>query len=438
MTLSRRACLQALAALTLLSPRAALAGSTREVRIIVVGGGVAGLTAADILTRRGAVVAVLEARGRKGGRVFTDTESFKDIPFDWGASWITSNDRNPLTPLLLSKSIAFERTRSEVLTLLGGERLSGAKRTAFDTLVTNVAAAIAGSAQRGLSLERLKPRDQQELLALSLIGPNTTGAELADMDPADFMGRVATGLDLMVKGGLGAAVTTVFNDVPVKTDMPVKAIDYDETSVRVTLRSGTVLYADGVIVTAPPALLAKGDIEITPGLPGEASEALSGLPMGSLNRIAVAFNEDIFTGIKPQTRLRAVTGVGVIDALIKPYGQPMAICTVGGKQARELERQSESTAINYALTGLSEIFGPGVAQNFIKGKATRWGLDPFAGGAIAYAKPDMTPARKTLATLQGRLRFAGEALGGPWAGTVAGAYLSGRDTAMSLWRDLNG
>lgn len=436
--LNRRSCLKTLAALTAFSPFPGWASGGRGLKVIVVGAGVAGLAAAETLIRRGAEVTVLEARSRIGGRVYTDTTSFDGAPFDWGASWVFSNDRNPLTNILLSKSIEFERTRSQVMTVLGGERLSSSRKQAFDMLVSNVATAIANSAQRRLSLERLKPRDQQELLALSLIGPNTTGAELAEIDPADFLGRVSTGLDLLVKGGLGAAVTRLFQGIPVKTNAPVKAVDYDETTARVTLRDGTQLQADGVILTVPPALLAKGDITITPELPGEYKEALAALPMGSLNRIALVFSEDIFASLQPQTKLRAVTGAGVIDALLKPHNLPMAICTVGGAQARALERQSDSAALNYALTGLAEVFGPAVTAAFVKGKTTRWGADPWSAGAIAYARPGKAGVRMVLSGLSGRLRLAGEALEGPWAGQVSGAYLSGRDSAMRLWRDMTG
>lgn len=434
---NRRDCLKTLAALAAFSPAFSRASGLRSTKVIIVGAGVAGLSAADTLIRRGVDVTVLEARARSGGRVFTDTTSFDGVPFDWGASWVYANDRNPLTNLFLLKHVDFERTRSSVMTILGGERLSAQRSQQFETLINNVTTAIVTSAQRGLSLERLKPRDQQELLALSLIGPNRTGAELAELDPSDFMNRVATGLDLMVKDGLGMAVDALFKSIPVRTNAPVRSVDYDETSARVTLRDGSTLDADAVIVTVPPALLAKGDITITPDLPREFQQALSGLPMGCLNRIALSFSSDIFGTLAAQTKLRAVTGVGVIDALLKPYGLPMAICTVGGTQARQLERQSESTALNYALTGLSEIFGSAITQAFVKGKATRWGADPWSGGAIAYARPGQTGARALLTTLNGRLRFAGEALGGQWAGQIAGAYLSGRDAAMKLQRDLN-
>lgn len=57
-------------------------------RIIIVGAGPAGLTAARHLQRQGFLVTVLEARERIGGRVYTDRTSLS-VPVDLGASIIT-------------------------------------------------------------------------------------------------------------------------------------------------------------------------------------------------------------------------------------------------------------------------------------------------------------------------------------------------------------
>ncbi|XP_051191950.1 lysine-specific histone demethylase 1 homolog 3 [Lolium perenne] len=69
-----------------LNHRAESVGSCK--RIIIVGAGPAGLTAARHLRRQGFAVTVLEARDRIGGRVFTDRTSLS-VPVDLGASIIT-------------------------------------------------------------------------------------------------------------------------------------------------------------------------------------------------------------------------------------------------------------------------------------------------------------------------------------------------------------
>src|SRR5262245_41248091 len=62
-------------------------------RVAVVGGGIAGLAAADALQERGFEVTVFEARDRLGGRIHTVDG------IDLGAHWIHSTEGNPVATL---------------------------------------------------------------------------------------------------------------------------------------------------------------------------------------------------------------------------------------------------------------------------------------------------------------------------------------------------
>ncbi|KAI9113390.1 hypothetical protein K1719_015915 [Acacia pycnantha] len=84
-------------------------------RVIVIGAGPAGLTAARHLQRQGFSVTVLEARNRIGGRVFTDPSSLS-VPVDLGASIITgveadvTTERRPDPSSLICAQLGLELT----------------------------------------------------------------------------------------------------------------------------------------------------------------------------------------------------------------------------------------------------------------------------------------------------------------------------------------
>ncbi|XP_028765320.1 lysine-specific histone demethylase 1 homolog 3 [Neltuma alba] len=84
-------------------------------KVIVIGAGPAGLTAARHLQRQGFSVTVLEARNRIGGRVFTDRSSLS-VPVDLGASIITgveadvATERRPDPSSLICAQLGLELT----------------------------------------------------------------------------------------------------------------------------------------------------------------------------------------------------------------------------------------------------------------------------------------------------------------------------------------
>jgi monoamine oxidase len=67
-------------------------------KVVVVGAGVSGLSAAQKLKELGAEVSVLEAQSRLGGRLWTDRSL--GSPFEMGAGWIHGPRGNPLTELV--------------------------------------------------------------------------------------------------------------------------------------------------------------------------------------------------------------------------------------------------------------------------------------------------------------------------------------------------
>lgn len=90
-------------------PQSTLTGK----RVVVVGGGLAGLTAARGLIERGAAVHVIEARNRLGGRVWTVRDAgFDSLPLEAGGEFIDS-DHQEIRGLCADLGLALQHVLRE-------------------------------------------------------------------------------------------------------------------------------------------------------------------------------------------------------------------------------------------------------------------------------------------------------------------------------------
>lgn len=72
--------------------------------VAIIGAGAAGIAAAHAFAGTGARVIVLEARGRPGGRIVTNSQAL-GMPFDVGASYIHNAPINPIMALAAQQGV---------------------------------------------------------------------------------------------------------------------------------------------------------------------------------------------------------------------------------------------------------------------------------------------------------------------------------------------
>jgi monoamine oxidase len=427
-----------------------------ETEIVVIGAGLAGLTAARMLQERGRSVVVLEARDRIGGRIWTDTSSLR-LPVDLGASILRSADINPLAAELRNREVRLQPDEGDFW-LFDQERGSESVRDAemhdydalgfaYDKLDDALLDARALRTDVPLAsrvkLETAGPAGRWIDLAKALAGPLHVGVEFAALSALDAPRLAGTGNDAWLPGGFGNWVVQSAAGLPVFLGRPVVRIDWSGAGVTVATAEGQVR-AEACIVTVPLGLLAAKDgILFQPGLPEPQREALARMTMGLIDRIALQYEAGSFDAPANTQALLRVSGTRAMSLRLNAQGMPLAIAQIGGDYARELEGRGDAAMIAAARSQVRLMLGEAVDRRFVKGVATQWGRDPWSRGTVATARPGFATARRNagraLTSQAGRARvlFAGEAFAPiDWIGSAAGAWLSGRVAATEALRVL--
>ena len=443
MRLSRRRVLAAMAAV-LASPVRAKGRS-----VIVIGAGLAGLSAARDLASAGAKVVVLEARDRIGGRVWTSL-AWDGLPMDLGASWIHGVDGNPLTGLADAVGAARLVTSydSAISVGLSGEEvdLTEAGDDAETLIEQARKAAEKRDADQSLrdAIEATKVWKSADEGARRLMRHAINGSLEAEYGGA--WGELSAwyfdeveefdGEDALFPGGFDQITQYLAKGLDIRLGAMVRGVSYDGAGARVTLYSGETLSADHVIVTVPLGVLKAGDIAFDPPLSPKRQAAIQTLGMGLLNKCWLRFDRiawpddvDWIEWLGPKDGLWSQW-----VSLAQAAGAPVLLAFHAGDQARAMEKLTDAEMMDQAHDALESMFGADFPRP-IAAQITRWSQDPFARGAYSFNATGTTP--KTRSALggtdwDGRLIFAGEACEADYWGTAHAAVLSGRKAARSI------
>lgn len=332
-------------------------------KVLIVGAGAAGITAAHLLAERGIDFTVLEASPVHGGRL-RKAADFVDFPIDLGAEWI-------------HRSI---RARPPIL--------SGV---------------LDGSDQRYPSFP-YRPRAISQYRRGRVRRMNWLRFVLARVDDAKFVD--STWFDVFDR------LVTADIQARIRYSTPVAAIDYTGPGVRVQSTAGEELTADQVLVTVPLTMLQNDSIRFTPQLPADKRVELAKERMGDGLKVFMEFEQRFY----PDALL-----VGKL--LGDPYSEDavyydatqgkrtdrhvLALFAHGAKATRYTELGSEQAIIEYVLGELDQIFHGQASKHLRQHLVQNWSAEPFIQGSYSMrrASPEVLSA-----PVDGRLFFAGEAM----------------------------
>ncbi|MGO4285323.1 NAD(P)/FAD-dependent oxidoreductase [Bosea sp. TAB14] len=404
--------------------------------VVVIGAGAAGIAAARAVKAAGRSVTVLEARGRAGGRAYTDASLGPS--YDAGAMFIHWAERNPWVGLAreLGVETAPEPMGGGFRVFADGRPMPDAdrrrRRDAFRQIDRRLETVDIGA--RDLSIAELLGDLGPDMAPVATSGLLLSiGEESSRISARDYQ-RLWSGDDLVVPSGYGNLVARSAAGLDIRLNEPVEAIDWSGSGVTVTSRSGT-LRARICILTVPVGVLKAETIRFTPALPAATRDALAGLHMGALTKIALKVEGDRF-GITPGASfLESGKPEGMINFDMYPDGKDLVIGYCGGDFARQLSQAGPDEAKAHTTELLATMIGSEFRKTVKAVSFPAWWTDPFARGAYSVCDPGHDAARDALAQpIGGRLLIAGEATAGGGAMTVGGATLAGRAAATTLAR----
>ena len=422
--------------------------TSRNESVIVVGAGIAGLTAARELEAWGRRVIVLEGSRRIGGRIYTSRDL--GLPVELGASRIHGIKNNPLVPLLEETGAGYVHVDWDRLsgietdgTPMDARELSTVRdritgiflRSIFRNIATSEDFPIEEIIQRELSRREYTPQQRRVLMF------GVTSAEMANASPfteaswkyaLDY--DVYRGGDHFIINGFDGVTDRLAEGLDIKTGVTVNAIEYGGGSVRVETDDGT-LRADRVVVTVSVGVLKARQIAFSPQLPQPKEDAIDRIGMGLINKIAMRFPQTFWpTDVHALAHGTDIRGEYPAFVNLSLYtGEPVLTAYVPGDFQDGLEDLSDQDAIGGAVDVLRRMYGSKVPDP-LNAVRTRWGKHPFTRGAFTFNKVGAKGRdRETLAEpVDGRVFFAGEATSRRRFGSVSGAYLSGIRAAQEI------
>jgi monoamine oxidase len=437
-----------------------------------VGAGYAGLTAAHRLTQAGKTVAVLEARDRVGGRVWTDALS-DGTPVDRGGGWMAPK-HDAIRGLITELGIGSYKTYVKGAHLLTGDgqlrRYTGLipkisplavltiarAQMRIDRMAKTLDVEAPWTAKRAGEWDNTSVSDWVEsckirsdighdLFETAVRGLMTGNLSEVSLLHLIFLVRSAGSINTLFSitggyqenlfdGGAGAAARLIADKLgdAVRLGAPVRRIS--QTNDRVTIEAGDLtVEARNAIVATPPALTLE--IDFQPGLPDDRRALYTGAVAGPETKTLVVYDEPFWRSDGFSGQSAEPNSVSEVTLDASPMsGTPGVIASFTfGPNAERVDAMDGAERRRLVVEALTKRFGPKAAspRDFVE---TAWWQEEWTRGCSMahYPLGVLTKYGHLLRAPMGRIHWAGTETATVSHGAIDGAVRSGERAANEI------
>jgi monoamine oxidase len=450
-------------------------------RIVIVGGGIAGLNAAHKLRKRGWIADLYEASKRTGGRMYTAKDLLNPgLTTELGGEFVDSNHAEmvalakefrldwldvdgPGEQKLIRESYFFEGSHRTEAQLVDAFRPLAARiKIDFDKLDDTVDFEHAGGA---VELDRTSLSEYfdrigaqgwlRKLLDVAFV--TEFGLECAEQSSLNLIFMISTDLSagkmelfgdsnerFKIAGGnqriVDELATRVRDQIHLEQRLvAITARDHGYSLVFDQAGRTTEVSADLVLLTLPFTMLRQ--VEMKAELPAWKRKAIAELGYGMNAKLMLGMNKRLWRNQGHSGNIFSDEPFQLAwdNSRMQPGFAGGMTCYTGGKATDEVNNGTPQDQAKRMLAALEKPF-PGIAAEF-NGKAERfhWPTHPFTRASYACYHPGQwTTIANAEGKAVGNLFFAGEHCSYDFQGFMNGGAETGKQAAMAMTKALRG